>query len=232
MMTREQATDAATATVEAQSYGRDPELRAAAIASITEALLARDALVQSHARLVMHAIREDVISGVVPADVPTFSALHDYTDANMYVADLPGLWSDDGHADLDIANAVTDEVNRMLDARHINPPIGTMLQKISAAGVDCDWGSTGGNCMAIIVPLTGGGELLVTAEDGPFTDLDEWVNGWAVGRYDADGVPYGETASQQADPLVYETPNHADPTYYPTDDVDAVVAAVVAVARP
>lgn len=41
-------------------------------------------LIDTAIAAVKEELREDVRAGVIPADVPDFSTLHDYVDANMY----------------------------------------------------------------------------------------------------------------------------------------------------
>lgn len=74
---------------------------------------------------IMTMIDEDIATGKVPADVASFSALHDYVDANMYVIDaLEGAFprGDENaevmtsDAEVDMSNAVMTEVdNRLAD---------------------------------------------------------------------------------------------------------------------
>lgn len=56
----------------------------------------------------MADIAADIAAGVVPASVATFTDLHDYVDANEYVAGVP---TSDGYG---LVNAVTAEINRRL----------------------------------------------------------------------------------------------------------------------
>lgn len=57
-------------------------------------------------------ILDDMREGTVPTDVTTFSALHDYVDANVY----GGLCDDDAAFDVDAANEVQSTVDRWLAA--------------------------------------------------------------------------------------------------------------------
>ena len=81
--------------------------------------------VSEYADMIMIEINKDIADGIVPRDVASFSALHDYVDANMYVLDAmhddfpepdsdENLFSDE---ETDTANAVMDEVNERLAAR-------------------------------------------------------------------------------------------------------------------
>ncbi len=54
------------------------------------------------------AIKEDIRAGIVPETVRSFSVLHDYVDANEYLADV---WSID---DVDRANALSDALDAWL----------------------------------------------------------------------------------------------------------------------
>src|SRR5260370_13083866 len=65
---------------------------------------------------VMRAIDGDIGEGVMPADVATFSELHDHVDANMYVLDVAGM-ARSGQDDLELSNAIAAEVDRRLRAR-------------------------------------------------------------------------------------------------------------------
>jgi hypothetical protein len=64
---------------------------------------------------VMTMIDEDIAAGKVPAWVGSFSALHDYVDANEYLIQaLDGAWES---GDLVMGNAVSDEVDQRLADR-------------------------------------------------------------------------------------------------------------------
>jgi len=80
-----------------------------------------DAVAES-TRDVLAAIAADVAAGVVPWDVPDFSSLHDFVDANQYLLDTiegkdayidrAGTKADDDHM-----NEVSDAVNAALSGR-------------------------------------------------------------------------------------------------------------------
>lgn len=61
-------------------------------------------------------VNHDQRTGAVPADVDSFSALHDHTDANVYVIDACERLGADP-MDLDLANAATDLVDAVLKDR-------------------------------------------------------------------------------------------------------------------
>ena len=50
-------------------------------------LLTADAVVEYRIRIAIARIHDDVKSGFLPYLPPTFSELHDFTDANMYMID-------------------------------------------------------------------------------------------------------------------------------------------------
>lgn len=98
-----------------------------------------EAAVAGWAAAVMAKIDADIAAGLVPADVASFSKLHDYRDANVYVIDVldgafevPEHYGDEYHdgskltaddqalvdAEAAAANAVMDEVNRRLGERY------------------------------------------------------------------------------------------------------------------
>ena len=56
---------------------------------------------------VTHAIEKDIAAGIVPCDVRDFAELHDYLDANEYIADA-------FDAGVDAANALIDEIDAWL----------------------------------------------------------------------------------------------------------------------
>lgn len=67
----------------------------------------------------MALIRDDIAAGQVPADIGTFSAIHDFVDANQYVDETAPAGCDlAGDAWLAACNAVSDELNRRLQAAH------------------------------------------------------------------------------------------------------------------
>lgn len=67
---------------------------------------------------VMAEIQADIDAGTVPASVSSFAELHDYVDANMYAdADLPLNDDEDDDSDIDLINAVQNEVDRRLASR-------------------------------------------------------------------------------------------------------------------
>lgn len=97
-----------------------------------------DQRVKRYADAIMRAISEDMDNGTVPVAVRSFSRLHDYTDANMYVLDamhddypMPDHYGDEyedgskltpedqqtSDAENEMANLVMDEVDRRLQAR-------------------------------------------------------------------------------------------------------------------
>lgn len=49
-----------------------------------------DAVAEESAQRVLGMIAEDVSAGIIPWDVPDFSALHDFVDANLYLIELVG----------------------------------------------------------------------------------------------------------------------------------------------
>lgn len=75
--------------------------------------------VGEYADKIMVMIRADIASGMVPADVGSFSELHDYCDANGYALqampeDIVLSFSDEGCSAL--VNAVLDECDRRIRA--------------------------------------------------------------------------------------------------------------------
>lgn len=60
-----------------------------------------------------------------------------------------------------------------------------MAKALNDAGISAEVGNTGGNCMAVIVPLIDNDEILITDyEIGGSADDD--VDGWCVGFYALD----------------------------------------------
>lgn len=65
------------------------------------------------------------------------------------------------------------------------PNLHDMAKALNEAGIKAEVGNTGGNCMAVIVPLIDNDEVLITDyEISPDADLD--VDGWCVGFYPLD----------------------------------------------
>lgn len=64
-------------------------------------------------------INDDIRQGVVPADVDSFSALHDHVDANMYLIDTLAEAEIDLGPDVEIAlaNAISDDIDAVLRGR-------------------------------------------------------------------------------------------------------------------
>lgn len=75
--------------------------------------------VQSYADKIMAMVGSDIAAGIVPAAVASFSALHDYVDANEYVLQaMPGIADDfASESAAELCNAVTGEVDRRLSER-------------------------------------------------------------------------------------------------------------------
>lgn len=73
---------------------------------------------------VWNEIMDDIAEGVVPQNVPTFSALHDHVDANGYLLHLYDDIADPDERDA-VWNAVTDAVDTRLAARLAAMPIIT-----------------------------------------------------------------------------------------------------------
>lgn len=78
-------------------------------------------------------VKEDVRSGRVPADVRSFSELHDHVDANGYggAFDWPCLPSED--RDEDYLTAFCDFWNGVQDAVHEWIASGAMLAEVESA---------------------------------------------------------------------------------------------------
>ena len=77
--------------------------------------------VSEYADEAMAQIDDDIAEGHVPAWVTEFSTLHDYVDANCYLLHVPFGSDIANEADPDgvaLVNAVSDEVQRRLQARH------------------------------------------------------------------------------------------------------------------
>ncbi|ROO52832.1 hypothetical protein EDC02_7776 [Micromonospora sp. Llam0] len=72
-----------------------------------------DPRVARYADHIMTEIDGDITEGAVPPGIGSFVDLHCYLDANDYL-DAAGLPHYSSQADLDLANAVTDEVSRRL----------------------------------------------------------------------------------------------------------------------
>lgn len=70
------------------------------------------------------AINADQRAGTVPADVPSFSALHDHVDANQYLIDALETHTLDG-LDLHSANTVADLIDNVLKDRLTRTPVTT-----------------------------------------------------------------------------------------------------------
>jgi hypothetical protein len=72
-------------------------------------------------------IRADVLAGHVPADVPDFAALHDYTDANVYGGICDGdspVWDAAGSPDIDAINRLQNCLSAWIKSgalRSLNP---------------------------------------------------------------------------------------------------------------
>jgi hypothetical protein len=77
------------------------------------------ALVSSYAAAVLAAIAEDKQAGHVPAWVFTFSGLHDWTDANMYLIEAVPQGAMPAAQWTDLTIAVEDEVNTRLVAAEL-----------------------------------------------------------------------------------------------------------------
>lgn len=67
----------------------------------------------------------DIARGTVPADVPDFSTLHNYVDANVYGGLCDGSWHVGQPGDLDDANAVQGQVDAWLRS-------GALAQAVTA----------------------------------------------------------------------------------------------------
>jgi hypothetical protein len=85
-----------------------------------------DPAVAGFADKVMTMIDEDIADGTMPADVASFTDLHDHVDANTYLIDaLAGAFPRGGNdaevlfgdAEIAMGNAVSDEVNHRLAER-------------------------------------------------------------------------------------------------------------------
>jgi hypothetical protein len=77
------------------------------------------AAVSLYAERIMAMIREDAERSQVPRDVASFTALHDYLDANEYLIQAEVPWGTDPGAGKDgseMVNVVCDEVSRRLEA--------------------------------------------------------------------------------------------------------------------
>lgn len=74
--------------------------------------------IHEYADKIVTLVHEDKAEGVVPADVHTFTDLHDHVDANMYLEHAGQKWEWTTPASwkalVDQTNAITDEVTRRL----------------------------------------------------------------------------------------------------------------------
>jgi hypothetical protein len=67
-------------------------------------------------------INQDIASGIIPEKVKTFSELHDYVDANMYLVEVQGdklpseMTENESNIDIDECNRIMDEINGWLAA--------------------------------------------------------------------------------------------------------------------
>lgn len=109
--------------------------------------------VAEYADRIWTLIGEDVVEGVVPPTVTTFSDLHEHVDANDYTLQVGVPWgadvaTDDDPAGVRFTNAVEDEVSRRLteanlhdfcpaDAhdREVDPSLTAEEQKRDADGL-------------------------------------------------------------------------------------------------
>ena len=67
---------------------------------------------------VMRTIDGDIKEGLLPADVATFSELHDHVDGNVYLLDTAGMATPSEDYDgLELPRAISDEVDRRLRDR-------------------------------------------------------------------------------------------------------------------
>lgn len=82
----------------------------AELVAIREIPVSQDEAIGAAVADAKREILEDVRDGRVPADVPTFSALHDYVDANEY----GGLTEDRAAWSLSTVAAVQDELDRWI----------------------------------------------------------------------------------------------------------------------
>lgn len=76
------------------------------------------AAVSRYADRIMAMIREDAERSQVPWDVASFTALHDYLDANDYLTQAGVPWGTDPGAGKDgaeMVDVVCDEVSRRLE---------------------------------------------------------------------------------------------------------------------
>lgn len=82
----------------------------------------------------------DIARGTVPADVPDFSTLHNYVDANVYGGLCDGL-PYDGEELCAFGNAVQGEVDKWLRARSTCVVCGESLTafQIQFLDADTDW---------------------------------------------------------------------------------------------
>lgn len=72
--------------------------------------------VQASIALAKEEVLQDMASGRVPRTVPSFSALHDYVDANEYGGLCADSWDWEGDPDYTEANAVQDGVDAWIKA--------------------------------------------------------------------------------------------------------------------
>ena len=109
-----------------------------------DALLAGSTVCQ-YADAIMVMVDEDIAAGKprcgkrMPSDVGSFSELHDYRDANMYVLEAMGevaldFGSDDASA---LVNAVMNEVSARLEARA--PAVREQMTKTVRFAVSLGW---------------------------------------------------------------------------------------------
>lgn len=74
-------------------------------------------LVGGYAQVIEKMIEDDIAIGTVSDTVASFSELHCYVDANMYLIEAEVPWSSEDDGGLDLTNAVTDLVDKRIQAR-------------------------------------------------------------------------------------------------------------------
>lgn len=99
-----------------------------------------------HTEKAKDQINEDIDAGRVPKDVPDFSALHDFVDANEYIGSDLNISSKD---DLAMANEIIDRLDKWITEGRPD----TKGLEFRKRGLKAEWVSMGGGCSAIHVVM-------------------------------------------------------------------------------
>ena len=128
-----------------------------------------DSSIAHYAEAVMAAIRVDVAAGIVPADVASFSELHDYVAADDYATDAGVPWGTDPGAGADgceIVNAVESAVDARIRAGDLRQADDDLLGRAYRLGSRDAYAGRA----ALDVDDSGSADLMVElGETGPTT---------------------------------------------------------------